>query len=354
MPQNRSPKEDFDVIIVGGGPAGLKCAHTLSDSGKSILLLEKEPIFGDKLCAGGMTTNDLKILEVPDDIIEHKISRTSLQSPKRVSSTQALRPFLYTVNRKKLGAWQKSLLDNTSVIVRSNTKVIRISNDHVCLKDGSKIGFSYLVGAEGQASIVRKYLGIPVRKKLIGLQYAIPMEKVDPKLEIHLDSRLFNAWYGWIFPHENHIAVGCCSDPKILPPTRLRNNFHLWLEKKRIDFSGLKLETYPISYDYQGVRFGNIFLIGEAAGMASGLTGEGIYQSMVSGQEAARMILDPQYVPVQLDKVLRYNSIQHKIMKLFKSSHIVRNFLHELLLVAMNNNRIKKFIRTAFSPMKKK
>jgi len=354
MTMSGSPQEHFDVIIVGGGPAGLKCAHTLSNSGKRILLLEKESIFGDKLCAGGLTANDLKILEVPDDIIEHKISNTSLQSPKRVSSTQALAPFLYTVNRKKLGTWQKSLLDQTSVVVRSNSKATKINSDHVCLKDGSQIGFSYLVGADGHASIVRKYLGIPVKKKLIGLQYTKPMEDVDPKLEIHLDSNLFKAWYAWVFPHENSIAVGCCSDPKILPPAKLRDNFHRWLKKKRIDIAGLRLETYPISYDYHGVRFGNIFLIGEAAGMASGLTGQGIYQSMVSGQEAARMIIDPQYVPIQLDKVLRDNSIQHKIMNLFNWSHTIRNFLHELLLLAMNNDRIKRFIRTAFSPVKKK
>ena len=121
----------------------------------------------------------------------------------------------------------------------------------------------------------------------------------------------------------------------------------------KIDYAGLKLETYPISYDYQGVQFGHIFLIGEAAGMASGLTGEGIYQSIVSGQEVARMIVDPKHVPQQLDKVLRYNSIQDKIMNLFKWSHTIRNFLHELLLFSMNNQRIKRIIRSAFSPAKK-
>jgi geranylgeranyl reductase len=193
-----------------------------------------------------------------------------------------------------------------------------------------------------------------VKKKLIGIQYTIPVEDPDPILEIHLDSRLFKSWYAWIFPHEKAIAVGCCSDPKITPPTKLRNNFNQWLEAKNIDYSGLRLETYPISFDYKGVRFGNIFLIGEAAGMASGLTGEGIYQSMVSGQEVARMIIDPDYIPAQLDKALRYNSIQHKIMDLFNWSHTIRNFLHELLLIAMNNHRVKGFIRSSFSPVKKK
>jgi len=354
MDSERSSKEQFDVIIVGGGPAGLKCAHTLSDSGLSILLLEKESIFGDKLCAGGLTANDLRILDIPDEIIEHKISNTALHSPKRKSSTQAQAPFLYTVNRKILGAWQKSLLDNTPVVVRRNSRVSKINNDHVILKDERKISYKYLIGADGQSSIVRKHLGIPVNKKLIGIQYTIPVKDLDPRLEIHLDSRLFKSWYAWIFPHEKSVAIGCCSNPKILPPARLRDNFHQWLDMKNIAYSEGKLETYPISYDYRGVRFDNIYLIGEAAGMASGLTGEGIYQSLVSGQEVARMIIDPDYVPDQLDKVLRYNAIQHKILGLFNWSHALRNFLHELLLMAMNNNRVKGFIRSAFSPAKKK
>ncbi len=354
MGSERSSTEQFDVIIVGGGPAGLKCAHTLSDSGLRILLLEKEPVFGDKICAGGLTANDLRILPVPDEIIEHKISNTALHSPKRRSSTQAQAPFLYTVNRKKLGAWQKSLLDNTPVVVRTKSRVLKINNNHVILKDECKIGYKYLIGADGQASIVRKHLGIPVNKKLIGIQYTIPVKDLDPTLEIHLDSRMFKSWYAWVFPHENSLAVGCCSNPKILPPARLKNNFHQWLDVKNINYSGTKLETYPISYDYRGVRFGNIYLIGEAAGMASGLTGEGIYQSLVSGQEVARMIIDPGYMPEKLDIVLRYNSIQHKIMGLFNWSHTLRNFLHELLLMAMNNNRVKGFIRSAFSPVKKK
>ncbi len=350
MDFNRSFNEQFDVIIVGGGPAGLICAYTLSDSGMSILLLEKEPVFGNKICAGGLTANDLRILDIPDEIIEHKISNTALHSPKRKSSTQAQAPFLYTVNRRKLGDWQKKLLDNTPVVVRTNSRVSKINNDHVILKDDSKIGYKYLVGADGQASIVRKYLDIPVNKKLIGIQYTIPVNDLDPKLEIHLDSRRFKSWYAWVFPHENSVAIGCCSNPKILPPSKLKDNFHQWLDMKNINYSGIKLETYPINYDYRGVRFGNIYLIGEAAGMASGLTGEGIYQSLVSGQEVARLIINPDYVSDQLDKALRYNSIQHKIMDLFNWSHTLRNFLHELLLMAMNNNRVKRFIRYSFSP----
>lgn len=342
----------YDVIIIGGGPAGLKCAETLKDSKLSVLLLEKEPVFGDKLCAGGLTTNDLKILHLPDKVIEHKISDTAMQSRNRKSYTQAMAPFLYTVDRKELGIWQRGLLNNSSVTVRENARVVKIDQESVTLKEGTSFGYTYLVGADGHASLVRKYLRIPVRKKLVGIQYTIPQAFVQPQLEIHLDAKLFKAWYAWIFPHRDSIAVGCCSDPRALPPAELSRNFHIWLKRKNIDHSDARLRSYPINYDYKGIRFDHTYLVGEAAGMASGLTGEGIYQSLVSGQEAARMILDPEYISEPLQKVLKYNAIQNRIMRIFNSSELLRSGIHELLLMAMNSNTIKKFIRSFFSPAK--
>ena len=57
--------ETFDVIIVGGGPAGLQCARELSYSRLRVLLLEKDEIFGDKLCAGGLTPVSYTHLTLP-------------------------------------------------------------------------------------------------------------------------------------------------------------------------------------------------------------------------------------------------------------------------------------------------
>jgi flavin-dependent dehydrogenase len=57
--------ETFDVIIVGAGPAGLRCAEILATSELSVLLLEKNEKMGQKVCAGGITRKDLAIIDVP-------------------------------------------------------------------------------------------------------------------------------------------------------------------------------------------------------------------------------------------------------------------------------------------------
>ena len=77
-------------------------------------------------------------------------------------------------------------------MVLSNAQVTGIGTDTVTLKDGTIYGYRNIVGADGYASIVRRYLNIPVVKRLIGMQYTLPLPNVTPMLEIYLHSRFSN------------------------------------------------------------------------------------------------------------------------------------------------------------------
>lgn len=75
--------EYYEVVIIGAGPAGLKCAEVLAKKGKKVLLLEKNSIFGDKTCAGGLTLKDLK-LGIPDKIIQKNLTRLFFIHPFKI------------------------------------------------------------------------------------------------------------------------------------------------------------------------------------------------------------------------------------------------------------------------------
>ena len=177
--------------------------------------------------------------------------------------------------------------------VRTNSQVVEIRDLSVVLKDGTAYGFSYLVGADGYSSMVRRHLGLKMQKRLIG--------------------------------------------------------FHDWLNDRKIDPGDARLESYPIAYDYRGVKFDNTFLVGEAAGLASGFTGEGIYQSLVSGQEVARMILDPMHKTDKLDLVLKYNRVLERVMALFRWAGPLRGALQESLVILMNKEWLRKKVNAQFS-----
>ena len=338
----------YDVIIIGGGPSGLKCALELSRSDLSILLLEKGDDFGDKLCAGGLTIKDLPLLSLPDHLFQQNIVQATIGTRKRVACTRKKAPFLYTVNRTEMGRWQRGLLEGTNVEIRTGNQAVEIERDTIKLRNGEVIGYKYLVGADGYASIVRRHLGLKVRKKLMGYQYNLPAPDVKPELELFIDAKRFGAWYAWIFPHRDSIAVGCCCDPGKMDHLKVRTRFLEWLREKNIDTGEAVLQSYPIGCDYRGYRFGNIFLAGEAAGLASWFTGEGIYQSLVSGQEIARLIMDQGYEPVELHKVIKYNRLLERIMLPFLLAGPLKGILQEFSMFLMTRRKVRNWVNSAY------
>ena len=116
----------YDVIIVGAGPAGLRCAELLGKESLSVLLLEKNETFGDKVCAGGLTRKDLAVIDIPDSIIEHNVTKTVVFSKKRISKNNAPEPIVFTLKRANLGKWQKEQINGSKVEIRTNARVTEI------------------------------------------------------------------------------------------------------------------------------------------------------------------------------------------------------------------------------------
>jgi geranylgeranyl reductase len=217
------------------------------------------------------------------------------------------------------------------------------------VNDESEYGYRFLVGADGYASIVRRFIRVPVERRLIGMQYRVPCHSEEPRFEVFLHPKYFHSWYGWVFSHKDHFVTGTVCDPAIIPSSKHAEKFRRWLREKNINLTDAVYESYPICYDYREIRYGNVFLVGDAGGFASGLTGEGIYQSLISGEAAARMILDPDHDPESLQQVIRYNRIQHRAMKWFVGAGPFRVILQELILLLMNLKPLKSKINSFFN-----
>src|SRR5680860_45014 len=243
--------ENYDVVIIGAGPAGLRCAEMLAKSNRTILLVEKNEVVGPKVCGGGLPNTDLERFNIPDELLEKRYKAMTIHSPLFQNEIKADDDFLFTIDRKKFGQWQLSKLNPSKMKIRINTRVTEIQKDYVVIGQDEKIGFKYLVGADGANSIVRKYLGLKTEKFCVAIQYIIPSKEYQ-KLEFFFDSKLFNSWYAWIFPRKDFVSIGCGCNTNMLSAKKLRENFHLWLEKNKIDISKGEYQAYTINYDYRG------------------------------------------------------------------------------------------------------
>lgn len=306
--------EKFDVVIVGAGPAGLSCAKQLGNSNLKVLLAERNSVIGPKVCAGGLTGKSIKTLNLPDELVEYTYNKINIFNKNKSFYLEDDADFAYTIDRKKLGQWQLKQLDEFSNIeVRTNYRISEITKDYVVI-NGKKIGYKFLVGADGSSSLVRRYLKLTTEKIGIGIQYIIPTTKYKD-FEIYFDSNLFSAWYAWIFPHSNYVSIGCGGDPKTISSKQLRKNFSAWLKKHDIDVSKGKYEAFPINGDYKKHLFNrNIYLAGDSGGFASVLTGEGIYQALISGEEIGKIILNKNYHSHKIDDLINLQIKHHKIL----------------------------------------
>ena len=330
----------YDVVIVGAGPAGLNCAKQFLNSNIKVLILEKNKTIGPKICAGGLTGKDIEYLNIPKKLIEYSYKEIELVVKNKREKIVNETPFAYTIDRKKFGQWQLSQLNTKNIRVKTNTKVTKITKGTIELNNKEKIKFKYLVGADGSNSLVRKFLKIKSEEKGIAIQHLIPNSELK-KFEAFFDSKLFSTWYAWIFPHTNYTSVGCGCNPKILEFKKLKNNYQKWLEKNKINVKNAKYQSAMINYDYQGFKFGNIFLAGDAAGLVSGLTGEGIYPALISGEEIGKIILNKKYSPEKLNSVIRKKQAHDKLLKISLKLGIFRNTFFKIIQSLLKKEKFR-------------
>lgn len=331
------------TLIIGAGPGGLACAKILAERGIDTLVLERKRTIGPKVCAGGITWSGL-ISRVPEALAEKTFPEQYIKTPFQSTCIKEQTPIIATVNRERLGQYMAQLAMTAGAVLRTGMMVRSISEKSALVQDRTTgkqftIHFDYLVGADGSSSLVRRYLGMTSEQLGIGINYQIPGN--ISKMEWHLDNHLFGNGYAWIFPHSETLSIGAYADRKTMGPGKLKASLITWAARQ-----GFSLEKHPakaeyINYDFKGWNFGHTFLAGDAAGLASGLTGEGIYPAIISGEQIAHTIATPDHSPAIMNSLIAKHDKHSHMVAISGKSGLFNSILAELVTLGLRSGMIK-------------
>ena len=299
-----SSSTDFDVIIVGAGPAGGMCAYELSKNQVSVLIIEKERLPRYKICAGGLTKKAYELLPKDFlDLVENETYRVNLTLNHRWGFAKITSfPIVKMVMRDKLDYFLVKKAENFGARILDKTIIRSVVESSECIRVSTEAGdfkSKVIVGADGITGCVARFLelrgrptcGIAIEGELIPRHNLSQLTEFNGSL--HMDFNVIPKGYGWIFPKKEHLSVGLFTT---LPEMRdLKRHFTSYLNRKGVakDYQTESLKGHQIPVGGKRREILNSkrgILIGDAAGLADPITGEGIYFALRSGQIAAEVI----------------------------------------------------------------
>lgn len=287
--------EVVENLIVGAGPAGLRAAQVLAESGREVLVLEKRPEIGPKVCAGGLTGKTMRELEalgLPAGAARPNAGHVGFAGGRAVA-LPAEAAQVHTIARRELGRLQLAWTRAAGADVRSGVAAVEIDLGARTIRaDSRRLRWHRLLGADGADSAVRRALGLPCHRAYFAAEYNLPTVRLGP-LRVECDPEPLANGYFWVFPHETYTSVGAVARKDLVPPPALKRYLDARADALGVTRDGVPFEGATLETAYRGCRFPRgVYLAGDAAGMVSSLTAEGIYGALVSGEEVALGMLE--------------------------------------------------------------
>ena len=321
----------YDVAIIGGGPAGIAAAITLSRAGVSTILIEKKFYPREKTCAGILTQKTIYLLEnefslslekqalFTDDItIMHKkgsIGKIVVNLPFALIERKTLDLELINICRK-----------SGANIIEGVTSKLFPEYNKIVLSNNQSVTYNLLIIADGVFSPSCKQLGLENPPTAFCVQNVVDRNICPEKLkhlhEIQLNFGDVSLGYSWIVPYKSHIAVGTgvfSSKTDYMNLFRQHEEFCTYVGFPKIS---IRRGAYvPLGGFEKQIKhpYENIIITGDAAGLANPLTGEGIYHALLSGLYAAKSYLS---------NSLKYKSVYLEFLRL-----IVNRLLEQKILL---------------------
>ncbi len=299
----------FDILVVGAGPAGATFARLLSPKYKVLLLdrrqMESQSDISYPICCGGLLAPDAQKmlahlgLGIPEEVIcgPQVFSVRSIDYDNKL--IRHYQRHYINVYREKFDRWLVKLIDHPIEKVFGASFIsLKDMGDYfvVTYKEGDKkvsVKTKYVVGADGSTSIVRRqWFGKNKGpERYISVQHEYETKGLMPFFVSLFDSQVTD-FYSWIIQKDKRLYIGTGIKEKDYSKERFdkliedsrRQGFQVGKEIKKTGTWIMRTRKLSQILLYKK----RVFLIGEAAGLISPSSAEGISYALRSGQHLAK------------------------------------------------------------------